>query len=269
MNAFEIAQLSELIERKGWSSFDGTLRRRGDTVSGLLVTFLERMASPQRALAMDLLSDYLILKDYTLPAIDLLDRICAATSGSLKIAPVKTRRAGRIKSGDALVYEMDAHQMSIEERILKFHDDPFEAEFWEGSEKKILVDDFIGSGDQIFEMIDEISKSGIAPRIDTVATIVMQEPGQKRLLDHGINVITIYARPKALTYLASTSGKDEGELRAIYLEIEKHTGCSPFESFGYQNTEATVTMKKTPDNTLPIFWYEGDAGWPAPFPRKQ
>ena len=83
----------------------------------------------------------------------------------------------------------------------------------------------------------------------------------------GIEVIALHVRPKALEYLSQKIERDIGEIRREYLEIEYLTGCPDQLKFGHNQVEASVTMKKTPDNTLPIFWHERDHSWYAPFPR--
>ena len=269
MKAADLEQLSLLITEKGWSAHDGMLRSRRDTVEEILREFLGKMKPKERELTFMLLEDYLILKDYTRPSIDLLDLICTALpEAPLMVAPVKVAGAKRVKSGDALVYEMDANQGMIGKREISFHDDPSQKEFWEGDGAKIVVDDFIGTGDQFLDMLEDLKKKGIEPKIDLLATLIIQASGKEKIEGEGIRVVSLEERPKALEHVVAKYGKDLGSVKELYLEIESVTGCSAFESMGYMASQAIVTMKKTPDNTLPIFWYEGDNQWPAPFPRK-
>ena len=53
-------------------------------------------------------------------------------------------------------------------------------------------------------------------------------------------------------------------------EIEKLIPGDKFFSFGYNKSEALVTLNRTPDNTFPIFWRNHKKGgkvFQAPFPR--
>lgn len=267
MNAEELDRVSRLIEDKGWSVFDGKIRKRTDKIHDIIINFLSQMSSIQRSLVMDLLSDYYILKDYTESAINILEALRRETADDIKIAPVKVKGATKIKSGDALVYDMDAAQALIPGNFL-FFDDPFSREFWEGAEKKVIVDDFIGTGDQFLEMVDNIRVSGLDPKVDYLATIVIQESGRNEIEGKGIPVVPLFVRSKALEQLSTSSQRDIQDIRDIYISIEDNTKCNSFLRFGYMGSEATVTMKKTPDNTLPIFWHDGDNGWMTPFPRK-
>lgn len=269
MNATELEQLSNLISLKGWAVFDGMIRGRKEAVEQVLTEFLDQMTGSQRLLTMELLTDYLILKDYTRPAIELLELICAQSNDSLNVAPVKVKNASKVKSGDALVYEMDANQGVVGDREINFSDDPFQSDFWKMPGSKVLVDDFIGTGDQFIEMLDNMTGCGLTPKVDFLATLVIQQSGREKVEAKGIQVIALHTRPKALEQIATATGRKIEDLHSLYLTIEEKTGCSPFESLGYMASEATVTMKKTPDNTLPIFWHEGDSGWLAPFPRKR
>lgn len=38
---------------------------------------------------------------------------------------------------------------------------------------------------------------------------------------------------------------------------------------GYAESEALVTMIKTPNNTFPFYWYEKNSNSYAPFPRRE
>lgn len=268
MNASELQQLNELIHEKRWQAFDKIIRGKTESVSEILIKFLDRMSQDQRKLTMQILSDYLIISDYREPAINLLEKICEHTTRTLKIAPVVMKGASRVKSGAALIYDMDARQTAIEGREFTFFDTPIESEFCNGEGDRVLVDDFVGTGEQVIALLDAMSKIKGNHKVDYLATLVIQEEGKEKIEKYGIKVITLETRPKALERLAEKTGQDIAKLREVYLGIESNTGCSTFESLGYRGSEAAVTMKKTPDNTLPIFWYEGEGGWPAPFPRR-
>lgn len=269
MNASELEQVNLLVAEKRWSVFDGMLRNRTDTVEQILRKFLGQMKGHQRSLALALLSEYLILKDYTRPSLELLEMVSDTLDAKqIRFAPVKVSGAERIKSGDALVYDMDANQGMIENRKLIFTDDPAQELFWDNDDAKVVVDDFIGTGDQFFAMLEDLAKKGINPKIDLLATLVIQHAGKEKIEAAGIQVVSLCVRPKALEQLAIINGQNVNELQETYLSIEKGTECSAFESMGYMASQATVTMKKTPDNTLPIFWHEGNNKWLAPFPRK-
>lgn len=270
MNAADLERLDLLVSEKGWSIYDGLLRGRNESVKRILTNFLAKMEAEERALAFQLLDRYLILKDYVRPSLDLLERICDKFGGgSIRIAPVKVSGASRIKSGDALVYDMDANQGVIVGANLNFHDDPFLDPFWDNNDAKVVVDDFVGTGDQFLGMIDEFKNRGIDPKISLLATLVIQEDGKKKIENAGIEVLSLEVRPKALESIALEIGQTSKHVEAVYLNIEERVECLPFESMGYKGTQATVTMKKTPDNTLTIFWNEGsNQNWPAPFPRK-
>ena len=270
MNATDLSRLELLVAEKGWSAYDGLLKSRTDTVEKNLRVFLGAMEPDERELTFQLLEEYLILKEYTRPSLDLLERICdIQREKPIRIAPVKVRDAKRIKSGDALVYEMDAIRGMIDGPNLTFHDDPLDKSFWNNTDFKVVVDDFIGTGDQFLEMLGEISGQGIEPKIDLLATLVMQKTGKERIEKAGHDVTSLEVRTKALEEIVSKHGGSKSEVEAIYLAIEDKTDCSPFDSMGFKGSQATVTMKKTPDNTLPIFWNEGSKkDWPAPFPRK-
>jgi hypothetical protein len=66
------------------------------------------------------------------------------------------------------------------------------------------------------------------------------------------------------------SGESLDEKIKIMLEIEKMIPGSTLFSLGYNQSEALITLTRTPDNTFPIFWKDHrkkGKKFKAPFPR--
>ena len=99
-------------------------------------------------MALEILDDYLIMKDYADPAFELMKEICRKKNQSLMIAPITVSRDTKVKSGAYLTYEMETTKPRLDRKDLVFKDDPKSDQFWDNDHAKIIVDDFVGSGEQ-------------------------------------------------------------------------------------------------------------------------
>lgn len=127
----------------------------------------------------------------------------------------------------------------------------------------ILVDDFIGSGKQVMDSIDDICKLGINRDNIFILTLYIHETGKQRLDSEGINLIYLNSIHKEISERLK---KEEIELlKNIELKIKVKEGYE----FGYGKSEALISLVRTPNNTLPIFHTVKKKGVNmAPFPRK-
>ena len=58
--------------------------------------------------------------------------------------------------------------------------------------------------------------------------------------------------------------------KCIMHEIEDILKVDSKYSFGFNQTEALISLIKTPNNTFPVYWYENNSiKSKAPFPRKE
>jgi hypothetical protein len=133
----------------------------------------------------------------------------------------------------------------------------------------ILVDDFIGSGEtarRAYEYYrDNIKKDSDKP---IVVALIGQEGAIIELKRLGIEVVVAQARKRGIS--DSNRIKDIEEAKRMMEEIEDRLNVAPFYRFGYGRSEALVALIKTPDNTFPVFWFNGvveGQSWPAPFVR--
>jgi hypothetical protein len=134
----------------------------------------------------------------------------------------------------------------------------------------LLVDDFIGSGDTADKAVsDLIDETGIDLEKIAVLTLVSQRIGYERLVAKGIKVFYSelrnrgisdeYPDPKRRNYLD------------IMLTIENMLKIKEEYQFGYQQSEALVTLNRTPNNTFPVYWRETTIegkNYIGPFPRR-
>ncbi len=132
----------------------------------------------------------------------------------------------------------------------------------------ILVDDFIGTGETTISAVNYLLKTNLLLKKQdiSVLTIVIQKSGLEVLAREGINVFYSISVGKGIS---DKHSGDEMEKRInIMSKIEDRLkGLKPDFRFGYKQSEALVSMERTPNNTFPIFWYEGKNINIAPFPR--
>ena len=234
----------------------------------MLVELLTPLKPLERDLVSDLLDDYLVVWEYKLEVVKILKKIVEISQGKpIIISPVKDFKAQKVKSGSSLTFELNTYIHFFQDSKFTFTDDPSSDRFQNFEGFKVLVDDFIGSGNQFIEMTEYLADNEFSSGTDLVATIVIQEEGKQKLEEAGFQVYSPHERTKSIQRLVTDEGYDQTEVYGLYDKIEERLGCHDDFKRGYGQSEATVTLKKTPNNTLPIFWYQGRFSWPAPFPR--
>ncbi|WP_282601817.1 phosphoribosyltransferase [Paracoccus sp. PARArs4] len=263
----EFDRLGKIVSSKKWDAYD-SVRPDGKTMLDVIVELISPMSPPERKIATDLLDDFLVIKDYSHIVIDLLKEIVRQSKGrAIAISTVKDYKATKVKSGAALTFEMNSNIHFFDGVKFTFCEDPKGPRFQDFKGFKVLVDDFIGTGNQFLGMSEHLEEAGFKKEVDLVATIAIQQEGKLNLEKNGFNVFSVYERPKSIQALIALSGRPAEEVYEIYDGLELRVGCPDDYKRGYGQSEATVSLKKTPNNTLPIFWFQGEKKWPAPFPR--
>jgi hypothetical protein len=124
----------------------------------------------------------------------------------------------------------------------------------------ILLDDFIGSGDTALEAITYFNDN-IRNNSDTLILIslVAQLQGVLKIEEQGYKIFYAHLRARAITDSDTISNKFEA--LKIIRKIEKRMGITkqtdPTKDYrlGYRHTQALVSMIRSPNNTLPIYWW--------------
>lgn len=267
MDANEINKINQIVLREKWDSLDG-VRPDGKTMLDILLDFMSPLSRNERDLVTDLLDEYLVIRDYNREIIDIMNEIIRLADGqSIIITTVKDYSSQKVKSGAALSFEINSHTHFFPNQHFLFAEDPASERFQNAKGFKVFVDDFIGSGNQLLTMSEYLIEKKLSADADLVVAIVIQEDGKRSLEKAGYTVFSPHQRPKSIQNLIAKSGRNHDDVYAIYDAIEARLSCHADYYRGYGQSEATVSLKKTPNNTLPIFWYQGQNKWPAPFPR--
>jgi len=269
----EIRKIGELLQQKGWSPTTKIFHHRNLSLLDAVSNFVARIKPELREIVFELLRHYEVINEYHQYGRSLCDRLIAEIDPSKHyyIAPLTLADAGRIKSGHNFCYDIISFFPRRTHTNVHFVDSPLSGDIvLNDNVVVIFTDDFVGTGDQFFEMYDEFVRRIGKPKLCILLVIRLQDEALEALSNAGIEVLYDQVRAKAISSGRATGAMSVQQALDSYLKIENEVkvpwGCS----FGYGQSEAIVTMKRTPDNTLPIFWVDEDAGgqeWPAPFPR--
>lgn len=140
-----------------------------------------------------------------------------------------------------------------------------------GNDKAILlvVDDFIGTGGTAIECLNHIMESyNITKDKIIVLSLVAQKRGVSEINSKNIKVFTAKNIGRGIS--DNFFGDDKEKAKNIMRNIEKRIKLKKDHDFGYKESEALISLIRTPNNTFPVFWREK---YPfrhrAPFPRKE
>ena len=181
---------------------------------------------------------------------------------------------GKAKSGQAVAYHAMASRAEatvLANKSVQAANDPRELTGKFGTRSScqiIFCDDFIGTGDTADEALQAYRQEFRAAG-DQVAVVclVAQRDGWNRVKAQApIYCDTI--RSKGIT--DAEAFEDPAVAKELMVQIEARLGVAVDYRFGYKQSEALVSMERTPNNTFPVFWSTDKvdgAPWPAPFPR--
>lgn len=264
----EVDEIRARVERKGW------MHNIHHPEDGLLFDRIVECASAlneaERELFGNLVDAYLYISDDKYEIFALWAEIKRHTEDCARVyvAPLKKRHEKRTKSGDRVNYTIAT--LFSEGDKYESVGTPFSGLInINDNDCIVLVDDFIGTGETVEECLEEFRRDHPEARV-IIATLVAQEWGLNRLAASGNTILTNHVRKKALSDAEILPGNSV-ENALLYDGLEARIGISHEFRRGYGNSEALVTVIRTPDNTLPIFWknQQGEEfRWPALFPRR-
>lgn len=276
MDITTVTKLYTIFSDKKWTDKDGN-----KIVFENFCNLLLNLNDEQRNLIIDLAERYtwITISEYQSRIINLLDSIEQEKLASLKriiLFPVmKPEDKEKTKSGHTVLYLLSA----LKPLLAKYKDIEFvkiedfetltaEKFLLKANECIFLLDDFLGSGETIQATVNEIFKNrNIVPNQLNVISIAVQFESKEFLDNIGISCYTDLILRKGISdYYVSPVLEEKIE---IMKEIEKLIPGNHF-SFGYNDSEALITLMRTPDNTFPIFWKEhkkDSKTFDAPFSR--
>ncbi|PWV44627.1 hypothetical protein [Chitinophaga sp. S165] len=255
-----IRALTKIFKEKEWFSKDSE-----SLVYESFCDLLEVLAPDERKLLIELTHRYFWIagneyeKHITDVIKDIPDEILVGIKKLLLFPVIKPTDEGRAKSGTGLVYDIRAMMPKLTKmkNISPFIIDEFQS-FSRSLDGNLnillcLVDDFIGTGDTLDQCLEEIKKFAELKLDRTViVSISCQKETYDKLRAEGVRIFSKYIIERGITDFNEQPFIEEK--KALMRSIEKQIpGASSF-SLGFQESEAIITLKRTPDNTFPIFW---------------
>jgi hypoxanthine phosphoribosyltransferase len=272
----DVARVFQIFSKNKWFS-----NPNSDVVHTNLITMIADMTNDQKELIFELTERYLWI---TMPEyLDLItETINSIEEGKLKgvkriffFPIILPKDMGLSKSAPFILYSLKAtHFLSA-----KFKDIPCEViesyneinkVRFNSNDLLFLVDDFVGSGDTVSATIKELLKNS-SLQISQINALVLvaQINTLDRLRTEGIQVYSLHKRNRAITDYYESPNL-ERKIKTMR-ELEEYIPNLGGNTFGYNQTEAIVTMMRTPNNTFPIFWKDHKKMgkiFKAPFTRK-
>lgn len=130
----------------------------------------------------------------------------------------------------------------------------------------VLVDDFIGTGNTAEKCLKSMNLPKDIVERTKVLALVAQEEGVDYIQKLGVELYVGETRRKGISDYYTD---EEAEHRLKLMEeIEDKMSVKGNYRLGYGQSEALVTMCRTPNNTFPVFWEEKGNMKLAPFPRR-
>lgn len=263
----QLLVIDELIKKKGWESKKNRLGRNLNDLAFELFSLTQ--TEEQFGLIRHMIQKYFWCTDYYQHCNEIARSITETFKGEkIAIIPVSDSNQ-KIKSGHSVAYEISCFLEKSDFSDLKTVESLSSIKGHIPEYSIIVVDDFIGSGTQFRKFTRKsIDSFGLDPRNIYLYSIAMMERARIRIDGFCYSASTCFEFRRALS--------DDADLNArmnaidVYSQIENLALVGKDYTHGYLRSEALVSMKKTPNNTLPIFWCNtatAGSDWPAMFPR--
>lgn len=278
MTAIEsIIQLNKIFKDKNWNSKDFD-----SSVFENFCRLLDNLNESQRELIIDLTKRYhwVPREDYRDNLLSVLNSVPILNLKNIKkiyfFPIVREEDEKKVKSGHTLLYDVKTYKNSlsnyrnIEFNIKNIFHDLKDLKI-KDDELLFLIDDFIGSGETLEQCITYIkTKMELDVSKTYIISIATQKEIFEKIKNEGYSFFSNYICKKGI----SDNFTDDDLLtrKTCMLEIEKMIPGGRHFSFGYNASEALLTLARTPDNTFPIFWKEHKKNkikYKAPFSRSE
>lgn len=135
------------------------------------------------------------------------------------------------------------------------------------AEAVILLDDYIGSGETAVDAVNWIVENySINPAQIIVLSIAAQEIGIQNLVNNtSVSVYSYYNYRRGIS--DNYTGNQLDTYTKLMTNIEDKLNVSDEYKFGYNQSEALISLIRTPNNTFPVFWKPCGENRNVPFPR--
>lgn len=273
-----ITRLNKIFKQNNWFDKDFD-----ESAFNNFCHLLEVLEPLERELILELVDRYVWISgsEYLENIIDTLNLVPTAELTPLKkiyLFPIiKPGDEGKAKSGISLIYDLKGVTFRLENYKLKrfnvlSHFDDFKGDFdLKEDECLFLIDDYIGSGDTLNQCLDAILKNDkISIDKIKIITISCQKESYEQFMAKKVNIFTKHLVKKGISDYNEQPFIDEK--KNLMKLIEKFIPGDKNFSLGWDQSEGIITLKRTPDNTFPIFWRKFKKNgkyFDAPFSRNE
>jgi hypothetical protein len=280
INTNVVGQIIKIFKALGWNLFDET--QNYEDVFNKYCEMLSLLDEEEQNLIMLLTEDFLHCQH--------LSYLSLLKEALLNISPDKIRKAeelfliplanpndlGKAKSSGAMLYSFALPTIKNIPALYEKQPIPYEKpQLLEDRHKKrqnaliLILDDFIGTGDTAKLALDYYNTFRKNCDMPIVIALVAQEKGIEDIQNLGFDISVACRRKRGIR--DSTRISNINQAVETMKRIEDKIGVDYGNKFGYKQSEALVSMLRTPDNTFPVFWqgkkFDGTP-WPAPFEKK-
>jgi hypothetical protein len=256
-----LMKFQEIFEMKNWILMDGCddkLNRFGDLIDNLNQDEINLL------LELTHMYEWMSYNDYNNNLRRLLKVVLEqhlSDKNQLIIFPIiKPTDEEEIKSGHVVMKMLDSIKPSINgykhisvKMLQSFRDLKPENLTLTQNDFLILVDDYIGSGRTLNKALNGIAlNESINNENFAILTMAIQEQAKIELTAQGIkNYNSVVLKKGISDHFVSPDKEMKIEImRKIETKIPKVRRYR----FGYEKSEALITLMRTPNNTFPVFW---------------
>lgn len=273
-----LIRISQIFEKNNW-----LIESKENTEDSLFNRYCERILeineNKKRDLVLELTERYLWVQEeqYIYYLIDAVKKMIAVKpeineKTKIYIMPlVSPEDEGKTKSSSMLVYLFNSVKLRHDSVLSKY-----KFEIIDKKEKLllclknkdailVLADDYIGTGETAEKCLLHILKMKVEINQIAIVALVAQKLGLEYLSKYTVCVSTSIVRQRGISDFYEGGMLDKNI--QLMREIEDKMSIREKYRFGYKESEALVTMCRTPNNTFPIFWEESGNMKIAPFPR--
>lgn len=265
-----VGRIKKIFDQKNWpikESFD-------DDVFENFCKMLEGLEPEQRDLVLNLTEKFLWVQEYTYikhfyNAFNFFITSHNFSRGKkICICPLLPEEDfGKSKSSIFLLYSVKSSLPAIQRKYPDFSityvdlPNAVNLEMIKKDYTLCLIDDFVGTGETVERSTKYFLDRGISKNMIAIISLVGMKAGLTELNKSDYSTYTDIICDKGIS--------GNGDMRQIELmkSIEQNIHVSDINKFGYKGTEALVRMKRTPNNTFPIYWFRNKKNQFAPFPR--
>ncbi len=264
LGASELLRLGELLESLG-------IQDSGDA----LISLLSHQDSEGRQLLFSLLSRFDVCQfgQYQNKAHEVADivmeRLPPSIGNVLLLPLLGDVPARKSKSGDAISWLMSRRlranvEASGRQFAMASEHIPDALLGRAASTAFVMVDDFIGSGKTARKAVDRLVGLGVPGANIYVCSFVGMVRGETVLREAGVNCIMLSKQARGISDAINID--DKAAALEMMARMEERNGVRDGFRLGYEQSESLALMCFCPNNTFPVFWWDGPV-WNGAFSR--